>query len=523
MYINVDKYYKIQYLIYSALFSVLATMTKQNIGLMLIIGITLSLILCEERKLKYFSPILYLIFCVISIISTSYILDFNLIDIYNVTFKNDAKGNKISLLTNLITNKQNFRQLSVGLVLSFSLIYFIKYQQSNYLSLILNKFNFFNNNKLASKKIILSITIILSIYLLYLISKNQKDIVICLALLTIGFYLSFELFDYKIRGRHLLCPFIFLVIANSFTSGLSQDDMIILCIPVIICINMFLELVLKAHNYSRNMIYLLIVSLIGINVFTNKINNPWSWFGANQSAVSYSNFISPYKELQGLMIDEQTFKLMNIIKFNIDKYSKRKNDILLYPNIPFFYILHNKIPPFITPVYWFDTASENKIDDLILNLNLKKPELIIFFDPPNFAYQEHSKMKKHEVRQSQFNYFIDNAVNLGIYKLIDYQVYQNIVGLENEIYESKFMAINPDCIGLTPKELIQKLKNENIYFENFRLQNSLKINDDSKIISNDVITINLKKSDIGKVAKLIGSTPKYNDFFYTLKVYKLNQ
>jgi hypothetical protein len=270
----------------------------------------------------------------------------------------------------------------------------------------------------------------------------------------------------------------------------------------------------------RQSIYFMIVSLIGFNVISTKINSPWSWFGADQSPISYSSFTPPYKELFGLKTDEKTYKLMNSIKLNIERYSKKVDDTLIYPNIPFFYILHSKVPSFLTPVYWFDTATDEKIDHLLSNINVKKPEIIIFFDPPNFAYQEHSKMKKHEVRQIQFNNLIENFVQLGIYKLIDYQTFRNNVGVDNEIYESKFILINPEIIGMTYQNIRQKLNEDNIYFEKFEIH-GLSDNNSNKIKLNDVISIYIKNSDFGKVASIFGATPKYSDEFYTLKVYKL--
>ena len=520
-FINSNYKYKNLYLFSLSLFSVLTMLTKQNIGLLLIIGVAASLTFSKQEKLKISSPLLFLLLSILMIISLSYIFKFNLIDLYNISFNNEAKGGKISLLTNLVTNKQNFRQLSIGVVLNFLIFYYIKYGiTDNLLKFYEEKKKKIYGNVLISNLIFI-ISVLIIIYILYSISKNHKDIVIYLAMLTIGFYLSKATFNFKDKGSFLLFPFIFLAIANSFTSSLSQDDMIILCIPVIICIAVHLESILNARKFNINSIFFIIISIIGINIFSNKINNPWSWFGANLSSISFSNSSTPYKELRGIHIDDMTSKLMNSIKHNIDKHSKEKSDVLLYPNIPFFYILHNKIPPFTTPVYWFDTASNKLIDDLIFKLNHKKPELIIFFDPPNFAYKEHSKMKKNEVIQSKFNSVIDDFVRNGTYKLIDFHEFRNTVGLDGEINERKFIVINPDYVGLSPKKISDELKNENIYFENFKLQKD-SATENNKIELNEILSIEIKNSDVDKLAKKFGLIPKYLDNFYTLKVYKLN-
>lgn len=519
LYINSNRTNNFSYLFLCSLFSVLTMLTKQNIGLLLILGITSSLILNAKKIFPILTAGLFIFFCFTNIGFSTYYLDFNLIDLFNISFRNDAKGDKISLLTNLITNKHNFRQLSIGLVLNLSAFYFINYiLNDDTRSLFSNYLKKITESKLS--QIYIMLVVFFSIYILFNITKNQKDIVIYIAMFTIGFYISCFFFSINFKGVHLLFPFLSLVIANSFTSGLSQDDMIILCIPAIIFIIVNLESILILKKNGHFIIYFLIVSLIGINVISTKINFPWSWFGADQSAISYSSFTPPYKELMGLKTDEKTYKLMNSIKLNIETYSRNVDDTLIYPNIPFFYILHSKIPPFVTPVYWFDTATDKKIDYLISNLNIKKPELIIFFDPPNFAYQEHSKMKKHEVSQTQFNRFIENSVKNGIYKLIDYQIFRNDVGKDNEIYDSKFILINPELIGMTYQNIRQKLNDDNIYFEKFEIH-GLSENDNNKIKFNDVITINIKNSDFGKVAGLFGATPKYSDEFYSLKVYKL--
>lgn len=370
-------------------------------------------------------------------------------------------------------------------------------------------------------KTILAFLSVAYIAFIYFVSTNYRQATIFVATFTTAYFFSQYFISKHSKYTFLFFPFALLILANTFTSDLARDDMAIICIPALIFTSQGIYNFLVARKIPVFPLYLAATFLVTGSALSRKIIEPWSWFGANQSSISYANYIPPYPEMAGIKVDKKTYEVLNSIKHNIDKYSTTAADVLLYPNIPFFYILHNKIPPFGVPVYWFDTSSDFNQASLLSNIEKSKPNLVIVFDPPYFAYEAHSTMKKKEVEQLKFINYMNALVGKGVYKLVDYIIFENTLdtNIQKQLFKPNiYTVINLNSKNTSLESLKLILREKNISFENISNLSSLS----EKVSIGDRIQISTTAKDIPSLVDLIGPTDKANDSFYTLKVFKLN-
>ena len=133
-----------------------------------------------------------------------------------------------------------------------------------------------------------------------------------------------------------------LLYASTMTSEFAADSAImVLCFPIAYTLTLF--------NKFKNPVFSII--LIGsLFLFTiihlgKKLQTPYSWWGLTAKPISSSKFTPPYKQLKGLKVDLATYEVLSKIQINVNSFSKTQNDVYFYPHIPFFYLLHKKLPP----------------------------------------------------------------------------------------------------------------------------------------------------------------------------------
>jgi hypothetical protein len=498
---------KINLLIFlNALFSIIVFLSKQNIGICLWFGLFFGFLFISINKHKlYFLPLYFLIFSFVVFVVSEILLEFSINDILNITINNESKGNKITLFTNFLIQEENFKVLYFSSILVFlyalviekipSIIsIFFEKILSNQLFLILTfitALTLFSTDKLG---VVNYLACISAIYLLWMMISTGK------AIYTISF------------------PFLCLIFANTLTSGLASEDMIFLCIPILVFIcNKYYAM---QDRRISPLIFVTLILMIGTLAIHDKFKNPYSWYGIQQSSISYSFYAAPYRELQGISTDLVTFKSLSAIKEAINTNSLSSDDVLLYPNIPFFYVLHNKKPPYGIPVYWFDTAKKTDLDKLLTGLQNKKPRLIVFFDPPGFTYQGHSDMKKSITDQEKFMNLLDQYQREGIYKMINYITFDNSIyssSNSDKFYNLNLILLNPEFNNKNIKYLVKKLENEDILYKS--LSNLSSLNNGLQV--NNILNVSVRGGDVDAVIRIIGKRLKSEDPSYSLKIYSL--
>ncbi len=500
-----DKKSKIKNCIYSSILLVLVFLIKQNIGLMLLIGQLFTYIIWSlKEKNKNYPTLIFIVSTTLSIILLSYILKFNFSQILEITFKNDSKGGVISLLTNVVTLKINHKVATLTGIIA-GIIFFISTQ-----TWFNEKINFVKNKIINNEYLKSAITLLLVILFCYILIKKQDYI------LFIGFFTLWYTLYRLIKGENSILgiffgPFLFLIIASTLTASINVEDMAIVCIPAVIGFAVLLE---KIQSQKISIVYFLIFIYIGSTSIIKKFNTPWGWYGMSQSQISYSTYKLPFPELKLMHSDYITSIITNSIKDNIEKYSETNNDVLLYPNLPIFYFLTNKIPPYNVANYWFDTTPDNAVYDLLNNLssNKKLPRLIIFLNPPKVAYEGHSSMRKKLVPQYQFIDQLQDLVSSGKYKLVDFKILNNRIYTSTKKDELLDIYLYPRLLpsNLSLSEIIPILQNSGVVIDNISSSKNLAR-----------IEVKVRYKDLEAIAKVFQWISPVEDNSYTLQIYKL--
>lgn len=502
---SVDIKSKIQNCILSSIILVLVFLIKQNIGLMLLIGQLFTYIIWSvKEKDKYYPTIIFVISTALTITLLSYILEFNFSQILEITIKNDSKGGVISLLTNIVTLKINHKVATITGIIA-GIIFFISSQTWFKEKINFIKIRIINNEYLKS-----AITLFLVVLFCYILIKKQEYILF-VGFLTLWYTLYRLIKAEKSILGIFFAPFLFLIIASTLTASINIEDMAIVCIPAVIGFAVILE---KIQTQKISIVYFLIFIYIGATSIIKKYNNPWGWYGMSQSQIAYSTYKLPFSELKLMHADYITSIITHSIKDNIEKYSETNNDVLLYPNLPIFYFLTNKIPPYNVANYWFDTTPDNAVYDLLNNLsdNKKLPRLIIFLNPPKVAYEGHSSMRKKLVPQYQFIDQLQDLVYSGKYKLVDYKILNNKIYTSTKKDELIDIYLYPRLLprNQSLSEIIPNLQKSGVIIDNISLNNNIAR-----------IEVKVRYKDLETIAKVFQWIVPVEDDSYTLQIYKL--
>jgi hypothetical protein len=209
-------------------------------------------------------------------------------------------------------------------------------------------------------------------------------------------------------------------------------------------------------------------------IFINKkiIHDSYDWWGYSVSGLKNNTYTSNNTKLEGLKLDYET----KLIFDHTDKYIEKLNEeetIFAYPHIPLFYWLYEKTPPVHSIVQWFDVFPSNKLEPLINELNINKPQLILWLKPPNYVYEGHAKLKKTDLPMESVDSYFLNKINNNDY-IIEKIFILNKSKQENiEPIRAKFILVNNEGTDLI---------NELLRLNRINEYNSIKINGDSSVV-----------------------------------------
>lgn len=286
--------------------------------------------------------------------------------------------------------------------------------------------------------------------------------------------------------------------------------MAVICLPAVIAFTLLLE---KIQSNKITLVYFLIVIYIGSISIVKKYNIPWGWYGMTQSQISYSTYKLPFPELKFIHADYITTAISNSIKFNVDHYSVEMNDVLFYPNLPIYYFLTNKRPPYGVANYWFDTTPDKAVDNLLINLSSRKnlPKLIIFLNPPLYAYEGHSSMRKKLVPQYQFIDSLQNLVSSGEYKILEYKIFDNRIYTSTKKDELISIYLYPKLLSSNQNfnEIIKELQKKGIFINISREED----------FKSARIEASIKYKDLETIAKKFNWITPVEDDRYTFQIY----
>ena len=103
------------------------------------------------------------------------------------------------------------------------------------------------------------------------------------------------------------------------------------------------------------------VIVLSLNTHNLKIVSPYGCWRYEPAPETSATKEPPYEMLKNLRVGEETYDLLTTIKDAVNTHSSERDDVYFYPHMPFFYIMHDKLPPTRNPVQWFDVIPDREM------------------------------------------------------------------------------------------------------------------------------------------------------------------
>lgn len=429
----------------------LAILTKQNVGIFLALAyvICIAYTAYPSWKNALISLSFYSsgIFAAVFLLLLHYAIVNNIpIDSMNQIFlSNDSKGSIFVVLTRFITERFNRHVIILGVFIAYVYVLIKKFpylaQAHNYVKKI-NLYNYFLLN-------IIAILSLLGLSQITILRHTYNDLILPVSLGTL-FIIILQVFYFKERNLDkkkylfVIAPLLALAYSNTHTAGFNATGMFYV---IAFSFGYFLFSAKNTLKIKEWLLYLPILCVIPSIIF-NKCILPYDWWGLQQSNIFSARYSLPYKELKGIYVDKDTRDVFAEVKESIDAYSRDDRDVYLVPNIPIFYYLHKKYPPYRNVVQWFDVTSTKNMTDEMNRFKNKHPNLVVFLDPPESVYAGHANMIRKELLLDDFGKLMDDLVRNGEYELVKYTIYDQKLG---EPYRNFGKYLTSDVIVLNDK------------------------------------------------------------------------
>lgn len=184
-----------------------------------------------------------------------------------------------------------------------------------------------------------------------------------------------------------------------------------------------------------------------------KLRTPYSWWGIKQPSIAQATEKAPYDQLAGMRISARDRDNLAEIKRAVDAHSRDRKDVLFY-NLPMFYWLHDKLPPYRTVIQWFDVVTSKQLEADLRAMRERPPRVVVALEPPPVAFWGHKQLRRAEhLPQEDFRDWMDEGVRRGDYRLIRTINLPNTY--ENEPFTQDVSVQLESAIGGTPTALLQ--------------------------------------------------------------------
>ncbi|OGT06298.1 MAG: hypothetical protein A2103_00500 [Gammaproteobacteria bacterium GWF2_41_13] len=510
----------------------LTALTKQNIGLFLFIAYVFCILLLPTDFLSFSSKITWLIFYGIGVIVVFFSLGlyFHLkgipfVTIGNLFINDNSKGSGFVVLTRIVTNRDNWHLLLGSFFMLFFYALFLTFMNSvrNAMSL-----------KETHLKMIFSTSLLLAAFVgglgLYGFRNHFHitGLTIMISLSALEF-LFFKVYFFKNKSpqnlayHFLVIPLIALAYCDTQTATFGGEG-------TFFVVAVAFAYLLNASGCIPylNRKYLMIGLLVVVPwVVVQKCQHPYSWWGLSQSPIySAKNELSNVY-MRGIYMDDPTAEAFNIIGDSINKFSKTNSDVYLFPDIPIFYYLYHKVPPYKNVVQWFDVITSADLQDEFNSFNQKLPAVIVFLDPPDYVYAGHAALIKRPLIQLMFKKKFEELVQDGSYRLYQSFIYDAVLDhiyYDDHVQTRNVILKNRNLNGKTLSYLYMNNQDEmmnNILIKGV-IHNGISepISGDTVIYDGDTLILEITDSDLTKVVNNLGYLS--NSDFYTIKIYVKN-
>lgn len=433
----------------SGLSAGILVLVKQNVGVFFVFGLCAGgALFLRPLKKMYMSLAVFIFGSMVAflLLMRLQLGNWGILEFIRLTAGNNSKGPIYIVLTRILTDPGNVHPISIALGLT---VFFFLLKDFFYLYLpVVKRIYRCFLRILSQRQLLYGIFFAFLFPLLFLSYFVQylQTLVIAGTLTTLIVLTVSSVRDDGALSRYLVVmPALFmLVYANTQTASLNYTGMYI---PTAFALGVLLQYYPEGKGYQLGGL-VLGISLISFLVI-GKIKTPYNWWGYSERSMVRSKFKLPYRELDGIRVGKGTRDAFLAVKNAVDSYSKASNDVLFYPSIPIFYLLHHKIPPFNSVVQWFDVITDKQAELMFLQLQKNPPRLIIFLNPPDSVYLGHAEMK-HNPHLVQLD--IRNQILLWLdenkYTLLRAQVlgsYSRYLRLKRHYYAVE--VLNQNAIG----------------------------------------------------------------------------
>ncbi len=153
-------------------------------------------------------------------------------------------------------------------------------------------------------------------------------------------------------------------------------------------------------------------------IAVERLSFPYTWWGHVQASVFAAKHECEYPQLRRMYVDAAQRETLDAVKHAVDAYSRSQSDVLFF-DMPVFYWLHGKLPPFRAVVQWFDVVTSKQMDAELRAIRERPPRLIVALEPPPAAYAAHRRLKKQgRLSQEDFRALMDEWVVQRKYRLV---------------------------------------------------------------------------------------------------------
>lgn len=508
------------------LFVGVLALIKQNEGVFLCFGILIAIMLLNSIKYWNTKKILILfmtgfgfITAISSIILLFFLHHIPIEYVKNIFISNNSKGNIFLVLFRFAIDKYNRDFIIISA--SLTTIYFLIAE--NYI-IIPKKILCFLKSITAlkkNKKCYQLSAFILALLTAIAANKYEGDIILLTCTLSfsiiLGLLVNVFIFKKNIPVKILLIPLLMFAYCNTQTAGFNTTGLYFLILIASACFFKFcLNLQIDLKFFAASLI------VLGLSFFINKILFPYNWWGLTQSSIFSAKYTIDTPQLKGIYFDKKTSTAFNLINSEISKYSKKDNDVLLFPNIPIFYYLNNKVPPYKAVVQWFDVISSQDIDNEQNDFKKNLPNIVIVLEPPTFVYAGHASLLGRPLAQHDFYQKLNNLVKEGVYTP-KYTLYSDLV--LKDLYTNN--TVNQwfqfdKCNEKTKSLIFSDLRkcDANYSITKVNSYNMISTNNlkDEKIHCGDFLELTLQKSSIACVTDKLGPPISTDNFIVAIYV-----
>ncbi|GBL44286.1 hypothetical protein SFMTTN_0081 [Sulfuriferula multivorans] len=397
---------------------------KQNVGVLLYAALMLSFVLQKGEWLL--AKLLGLTFgVIIAVLAMLPIISFA--DWQNLLFSNDAKGNLVTVLGRFFIDPTNRNILKKSMLIAGMYFFFryLFYFKSDWQKKWMNSIHVLLNKQLTQRALFAtSVLLIIGIAITNSLYHLLRELIIpvSIALLIV---LSFKIYrrlrddattsEINIKYVGIVFPLIALAYSNTNTASFDFNGM---QIPIAFTVAWILNRIQRFPQQKYFLLASLFFLAILPRIAIGKLLVPYSWWENTQGSVFSARYQTNYPDLAGIYVDVKYRDVFNMIKLYVDRYSLSQSDVYFY-NLPIFYALHKKIPPFREVVQWFDVVSSKQMENELRALRKHPPRVIVALEPSPVAFAVNRILKQNEnLPQEDFRNQLDQWVFEGKYRLV---------------------------------------------------------------------------------------------------------